>query len=65
MNKLQILLNVKTEEENILLFLDEIQECPMAISSLRYFKEKMPQLAVIAEIGAQCQGINEKRTQPI
>lgn len=31
-----------------LLFLDEIQECPEAIRSLRYFKEKMPDLHVIA-----------------
>lgn len=31
-----------------LLFLDEIQECPEAINSLRYFHEKMPGLHVIA-----------------
>jgi predicted AAA+ superfamily ATPase len=31
-----------------LLFLDEIQECPKAITSLRYFYEKMPRLHVIA-----------------
>lgn len=31
-----------------LLFLDEIQECPEAIMSLRFFKEDMPQLHVIA-----------------
>lgn len=31
-----------------LLFLDEIQECPQAIVALRYFKEKLPQLHVIA-----------------
>lgn len=31
-----------------LLFLDEIQECPIAIQALRYFYEKMPQLHVIA-----------------
>lgn len=31
-----------------LLFLDEIQECPNAIMALRYFKEKMPDLHVIA-----------------
>lgn len=31
-----------------LLFLDEIQECPKAIMALRYFKEKMPELHVIA-----------------
>ena len=31
-----------------LLFLDEIQECPNAIMALRYFKEMMPELHVIA-----------------
>jgi hypothetical protein len=31
-----------------LLFLDEIQQCPRALQSLRYFKEKLPELHVIA-----------------
>uniref|UniRef100_UPI0025BEEFD1 AAA family ATPase n=1 Tax=Desulfonatronospira sp. TaxID=1962951 RepID=UPI0025BEEFD1 len=31
-----------------LLFLDEIQACPEAIHSLRYFYEKLPELHVIA-----------------
>lgn len=31
-----------------LLFLDEIQECPNAIMALRFFKEDMPELHVIA-----------------
>ncbi|HLP62363.1 MAG TPA: AAA family ATPase [Candidatus Deferrimicrobium sp.] len=31
-----------------LLFLDEIQECPKAITALRYFYEQMPELHVIA-----------------
>lgn len=31
-----------------LLFLDEIQECPKAIMALRFFKEDMPELHVIA-----------------
>lgn len=31
-----------------LLFLDEIQECPEVVNSLRYFHEKMPGLHVIA-----------------
>ncbi len=31
-----------------LLFLDEIQDCPNAIQALRYFKEKLPALHVIA-----------------
>ena len=35
------------EPGKTLLFLDEIQECPKAIMSLRYFKEKMPELHVI------------------
>jgi len=33
--------------ETTLLFLDEIQICPKAIMSLRYFKEQMPNLHVI------------------
>ena len=47
-NKLQLLLGVQIKEDNTHLCLDEIQECPQAIMSLRYFKEKMPKLAVIA-----------------
>ena len=31
-----------------LLFLDEIQDCPKAIQSLRYFREDLPELHVIA-----------------
>lgn len=37
----------KTIEGKTLLFLDEIQECPDAIISLRYFYEEMPDLHVI------------------
>lgn len=36
------------EEGKTLLFLDEIQECPQAIMALRYFREDMPGLHVIA-----------------
>lgn len=38
----------KIEENKTLLFLDEIQVCPQAILALRYFKEQMPNLHVIA-----------------
>ena len=31
-----------------LLFFDEVQECPRAISSLRYFREQMPELHLVA-----------------
>lgn len=47
-NKLRLILGVQIKEGDTLLFLDEIQECPQAIMSLRYFKEKMPNLAVIS-----------------
>ncbi|MEW6089228.1 MAG: AAA family ATPase [bacterium] len=46
-NKLQLIMGVNIEEENTLLFLDEIQECPDAIMALRYFKEKKERIAVI------------------
>ncbi len=36
------------ESGKTLLFLDEIQACPRAIQALRYFKEDMPELHVIA-----------------
>lgn len=37
----------RTEPGKTLLFIDEIQECPEAIVSLRYFFEEMPELHVI------------------
>ncbi len=37
----------KAEPGLSLLFLDEIQDCPQAITALRYFYERTPQLAVI------------------
>src|SRR6185295_3312667 len=35
-------------EGQTLLFFDEIQQCPRALQSLRYFKEKLPELHLIA-----------------
>jgi hypothetical protein len=40
--------NVPIKDGQALLFLDEIQACPQAISSLRFFHEKRPGLHVIA-----------------
>ncbi|OGT47179.1 MAG: hypothetical protein A3F17_01245, partial [Gammaproteobacteria bacterium RIFCSPHIGHO2_12_FULL_41_15] len=48
LNQLEGLLGTPIHREQSLLFLDEIQECPRAIMALRYFKEQMPKLAVIA-----------------
>ena len=46
-NAIFLTTNQKITPKNTLLFLDEIQDCPNAIRSLRYFKEKCPQLYVI------------------
>lgn len=45
--KLELLTKRNIRAGKTLLFLDEIQGCPQAILSLRYFKEKMPDLHVI------------------
>ena len=46
--KLSIALNCDIIPNDTLLFLDEIQMCPNALTSLRYFYEKLPELHVIA-----------------
>jgi len=47
-NELEILLNTKIVQGKDLLFFDEIQACPKAISALRYFYEQYPALHIIA-----------------
>ncbi|MBS0626651.1 MAG: AAA family ATPase, partial [Verrucomicrobia bacterium] len=46
--KLNLLLDVDMLAEDTLLFLDEIQECPLAMELLVRFQEKIPSLKVIA-----------------
>ena len=46
-DRLSILKRMTINPGQTLLFLDEIQDCPKAITSLRYFLEKMPELHVI------------------
>ncbi len=46
--ELEVLLNQRIVPGNDLLFFDEIQACPKAIVSLRYFYENLPELHVIA-----------------
>lgn len=48
LTRLEFLLNMKIIPSKTLLFLDEIQTCPEALISLRYFKEKLPELHIIA-----------------
>lgn len=45
--ELSILFNQDINIGNTLLFIDEIQTCPEALRTLRYFKEKLPDLHVI------------------
>ncbi|MFY7812089.1 MAG: ATP-binding protein, partial [Flavobacterium sp.] len=46
--ELGLLLNVSFEPGKDLFFIDEIQSCPEALSSLRYFYEELPDLHLIA-----------------
>ena len=45
---LEVLLGQKITPGKTLLFFDEIQTCPRAITALRYFYEEMPELHVVA-----------------
>lgn len=46
--KLNLFTGKKINAGGHLLFLDEIQECPQAITSLRYFYEEMPEINIIS-----------------
>lgn len=48
LREIALLQKAKIEPGKTLLFFDEIQACPRAIISLRYFYEKMPKLHVVA-----------------
>lgn len=47
-SQLSALIGIDIIPGKTLLFLDEVQECPKAIMALRFFKEDMPKLHVIA-----------------
>lgn len=47
-SELEVLLNARISPGKDLLFLDEIQSCPRAITALRYFYEECPELHVVA-----------------
>ena len=48
MLKLSALSDSKIDTKNDLVIFDEIQECPNALNSLKYFQENCPELAVMA-----------------
>jgi len=45
--KIEVIFWRKIDKKNDLIFFDEIQEAPRALTSLKYFCEKMPELAII------------------
>lgn len=47
LKRLSVYTNTIITIHNSLLFLDEIQECPQALKALKFFREEMPELAVI------------------
>ncbi len=47
-NMIQLLSKQSIQPGKTLLFFDEIQNCPEALQALRYFKEKLPELHVLA-----------------
>lgn len=47
LERLEFRFSRKINLKNDLLFFDEIQECPMAITCLKYFYEELPELAII------------------
>lgn len=46
--ELELIFKVRIQTGTTLVFFDEIQKCPRAITALRYFYEQWPKLAVIA-----------------
>src|SRR3989338_5529478 len=47
LKEISLLLNARINIKTDLLFLDEIQACPRALTSLKYFNEGLPELAVV------------------
>lgn len=62
LTELTILLNEDVSYGNTLFFIDEIQTCPEAIQSLRYFKENVPELHVICAGSLLDHTLNEMKS---
>jgi len=45
---LEILAGIKIQPDNTLIIFDEIQECPKALTSLKYFNENAPEYDIVA-----------------
>lgn len=47
-DELELMTGIRIKDGDTLLFFDEIQLCPKALASLRFFFEKMPEVPVVA-----------------
>jgi uncharacterized protein len=59
--EIELSLSQSIDYSNDLVIFDEIQECPRAITSLKYFQENLPQLALIAAgslLGVHLNGVS-------
>ncbi len=56
---------VASSQSEVLIFIDEIQESPKAIQSLRYFKEELPDLFVIAAGSLLEHALSDVRSFPV
>ena len=61
---LEVILQQKITPGKTLLFFDEIQACPRAITALRYFYEEMPELHVVAA-GSLLEFVLEESSFPV
>lgn len=60
-SELEILLSGSIDTAQDLLIFDEIQECPLALTSLKYFHEDMPQMALVGAgslLGVRLNGVS-------
>jgi len=62
---LEIETKVNTEADNTLIILDEIQEAPGALTSLKYFQENAPKYHVIAAGSLLGVALNQKTSFPV
>jgi len=63
-NEISLAMNVSLSDPTTVLFLDEIQRAPKAITALRYFYEKRPDLVVVAA-GSLIEFVLEEQGLPV
>jgi len=62
-DRLGLVIDININPNDTLIFLDEIQECPEAITALKYFCEDAPEYAVIA--AGSLLGVAQQRSFPV